>query len=150
MGMIARALFLWRALHASAETHVPVPLLSAVAQHESDRRPDIVSYRENGKTVSRTYATVRAWPRRAVCGYLQAMASTRDACARMIAEDGGMLAGAREIAEWMRMCRGELACALSGHAGGWAGVRAWRERRATDATAFAYSMLRRARKLGMR
>ena len=135
----------WAVLVAHVEyPNVPAEILVAVAEHESDGRPDIVSWREGGVTYSMPFEKMEKWPHHAVCGYLQAMASTRDACRRMIDALGGMLAGAAEIATWLRTCRGELACALSGHAGGWEGVNAWHAGKSTPATVFARHMAKRA------
>lgn len=132
---------------------VPAPLLLAIAQHESDLEPGAVSWRDAaGRRHDRvlvTNETIKiAGP--LVCGYLSAMARDGFDCSMMIETTGGMLRGALEIREWLDTCRGDVRCALSGHAGGNAGMLAHREHRDTQATRFADLFTQRARVLGWR
>lgn len=140
-----------RSVNVGEAVGVSPPLLAAIAQHESDAEPGAVSWVADGKRldfVNPVGLTARTGP--AVCGYLSAMAPNGFACSDMIQTDGGMMAGALEIAEWLGTCRGNLRCALAGHAGGNAGAQAHREHRDTMATRFADLFISRARVLGWR
>lgn len=131
-----------------AETdQVPAELMLAIAHHESDLRPNAVSFVRAGRRVDVLWNLVSPIPGRVVCGYLQAMA-TRDQCAAAVATDGAMTIGRDELALWSATCRGDQACVLRGHAGGTACSR---DQRAcsTHALAFARLFLARARRLGL-
>lgn len=142
-----RALATARAAVRVEELHgLPAEMLVAIAEHESDLRPNAVSYVRAGARVDILWNSSRPLPSRVVCGYLQAMASPSE-CAAMIAVDGGMSAGAAELAQWMTTCRGDLRCALRGHAGGTA--CALRSSCSGPAAAFARLFYRRAVSLGM-
>ena len=138
----------YAAVRAEDATGVDAALLLAIAQHESDLRRNAVSWRRpDGKRVDILW-TGQPTPGWIVCGYMSASA-TRATCGAEISRDGGMELGARQVAEWMRACDGDVHCALAGYAGGWPGVRAMRAFRACDAVAFAELFVRRARQLGM-
>jgi hypothetical protein len=127
-------------------TGIPAALLIAIAQHESDLLPNAVSYRIDGRRIDLAWNGFSRLPPRIVCGYLSAMA-TPASCASMIAIDGGMAAGSAELVEWLGSCRGDLPCALRGHAGG---TRcAILEQCSPNAAAFAALFYRRAVALGM-
>lgn len=133
---------------------VPAEVLIAITEHESSWDRDAISFRSEVNEMRvdmhmHDIGDVRALPARTVCGYMQAMSHDGFDCADMIALNGGMLRGASEIREWLATCRGDLGCALAGHAGGNAGVVAWRAGRTTQATKFAAYFYARARQLGL-
>jgi hypothetical protein len=100
---------------------VPAELLVTIAQHESDFEPAAVSWRSHGMRTDLIWDPDlgRQPPDRpSTCGYLQAMSPDRATCANIIADHGGMPAGAQELREWSRMCHGDLGCVARGHAGG--------------------------------
>lgn len=133
---------------AAAETPaIAGELLLAIAAHESDLRPNAVSWRLPGAPrVDLVWDQRSPLPPRVVCGYLSAMA-TAGSCAAMVARDGGMRAGAAELEEWAATCGGDVACVVRGHAGGTA--CAVHDRCSDDARAFARLFLGNARRLGM-
>lgn len=154
----------WHALHAWPEAspadvmrasvaavaqesdELPSEVLFSIAQHESDLKPNAVSFIKDGHRVDLLWTT-QALPSRVVFGYLSAMGSPDVARAAIVA-DGGMRAGADELREWLGTCRGDLRCALRGHAGGTA--CALDEASCTaSARAFARLFYARAMALGM-
>ncbi len=134
-----------------AETSsVDAAMLLAIAQHESDLRPNTVSYVVNGKRVDGLWTTLWIPPDgKMTCGYGQSVAHGRAECAAIIADHGGMTAAAAEISEAMVRCHRSMPCALSLYAGGNAGILAWRMHKRTSATEFAALFIRRAQQLGM-
>lgn len=135
----------YHALRAETE-RVPAEVMLAIAHHESDLRPNAVSFVRAGKRVDVLWDGAAPLPPRVVCGYLQAMASPAE-CRAMVTHDGGMLAGSLELRTWSGTCRGDLACVLRGHAGGTACSRD-AGACTSHARAFAALFLARARRLG--
>lgn len=131
-----------------AETaSVPAEVLLAIAEHESDLRPDAVSWVAGGRRHDSPPEKLPArLPTRVVCGYLSAM-GTPDLCRRESAIDGGMRLGALELGLWSATCRGDIACVLRGHASGTA-CALDAARCSDNAAAFARLFLARARRLG--
>lgn len=125
---------------------IPAPLLAAIAEHESKLYPNTVTYTRDGERVDLVWDGRAALPPFVFCGYLSAMSSP-ELCRAMIADDGGMAAGASELVLWMGTCRGDVRCALRGHAGGTA--CAMRKDCTPHAAAFARLFYRRAVRLGM-
>ncbi len=133
-----------------AETaDVPAELLLGISEHESDLRPNTVSYVVGGRRLDNLWTNLWAPPDRlATCGYGQTVARGRAECAAAIV--AGMRPMVAELEEELASCRGDMRCALSCYAGGNAGVAAWRARRRTTATTFAALFYRRAKQLGAR
>lgn len=131
-----------------AETSlVPAEVLLAIAEHESDLRPDAMSWVSGGRRHDSPPERLPAHlPPRVVCGYLSAM-GTPDICRREMARDGAMRHGTSELELWGATCRGDMRCMLRGHASGTACALDAR-RCSRDALAFARLFLARARRLG--
>lgn len=126
-------------------SQIPAEVFAVIAQHESDMRPDAVSY-VDGSSADVAHPRGRRrdvllldggrhdLPGHVVCGYLQARLSDVD-CRAAVGVDGGMALGAAELAEWTGTCRGIaqgsgasahaslVACVMRGHAGGTACAR---------------------------
>lgn len=132
----------WHAVNVET-VDVPAAALIAIAQHESDLKPNAVSWIGPRGRVDRLWRGERL-PRHVVCGYLQHMA-TGDACAASISRGSTMADGAIELAAWVRPCRGDLRCIFRGHAGGWG--CAVRNLCSANARAFADLFYRNARRL---
>lgn len=82
-------------------------VLLAIARGESNYRVDVVMVERSGALS---------------CGVNQATALNQRDCARLRSSLlAGYLAGARQFRDWRThaRCRGNLACGLSGYAGGW-------------------------------
>ncbi len=135
-----------------AETHaIPAEILVAIAEHESDLQPHAVSWRKPGqKRVDRIVDNLSDIPEREslACGLVQSIARDRESCAALLDPETAMAAGAAELTEELRACRGAMFCALAIYAGGVAGRRAWEAGQTTKATQFASVFHARARKLG--
>jgi hypothetical protein len=127
---------------------VPAEVLLAIAEHESDLQPNAVSYVSRGRRVDLLWDGASPLPGRIVCGYLSAM-GTPARCRETIQFDGAMTHGAAELQLWMGTCRGDVGCALRGHAGGTACARDVL-RCSPNARTFAAMFLGRARRLGWR
>ena len=159
---IPRVLVAAVAAERAARPGLPAELLAAIAEHESDLRPNVVSWRDAcGQRVDAVWESSSnslkplsapnsvwrsSWPENAVCGFLQA-SGTPTECMAAIDLDGAMALGVVELQEWLRACRGDLRCALAGYAGGNSGARAALSGETTLATRFADLFLARARAL---
>ena len=127
---------------------VPADLLIGVARVESSYDPSSTSRLVNG------VRTTGMWPSRRpgkgfsgpyFCGNLQTMAGMSwRRCLAMRDPAVGYMAGAQEIASWLKRSRGDVALALAGHCCGNAGFEARRHGRATVANRYVRKV-RRAR-----
>lgn len=141
------------AARAEARTGVDAETMLAIAEHESDLRPNTVSWRDDaGRRVDKAVdnlCTGVPVDRPATSGLVQTVTRGRAACRAMLRPGAAMLAGARELAEWRASptCRGDLKCGLAGYAGGNAGALAARAGRRTLAVQFADLFIARSRHL---
>ncbi len=144
------------AVAAAAATLVETPtvrgeLLMAIAEHESKLEPRAVSWRRgDGERMDVLWTGSVRIPADGplACGLASTIAPDRAVCAELMDPARAMAAAVAELAEELAACRGSLRCALSGYAGGGAGIAAWRARRRTTATAFADLFMWRAAQLG--
>jgi hypothetical protein len=107
---------------------LPAEMLLAVAWIESRFTLDSVSKIEQGqRTTGQTSAGQLARSHGPFfCGPLQSAAGlSRSACSAMQSAKGWQV-GAAEIQVWLKTCRGDWRCALSGHGCGNAGAKAKR------------------------
>lgn len=108
-----------RAADVARDTGIPAEVLIAISQHESDLEPRACTWVDGRHHRHDVVLRDDQAPRGcSVYGYLQAMCADPATCAHEMDVDGGMRAGAAELVEWLATCRGDIACALRGHAGG--------------------------------
>lgn len=139
--MLDAILQLWRIYALTVATHNPTAAayaviaetrdvsaatLLAVAWIESRFTDDAISRVEHGRrtTTRPGPTTLRDSQGPRFCGPLQTAAGhSRSACAHMRGLAGWRV-GAAEIETWLKFCRGDLVCALSGYGCGVRGARA--------------------------
>jgi len=113
------------AIAAAKSQGLQPELLLAVAYVESRFDPTATSRVEIDRRKTGRWASEQpagTGPR--FCGIMQTQAGSSWAtCLVMRDLDIGYLVGARELKSWLRYCHGDVACTISGHGGGFAGVK---------------------------
>ncbi len=121
---VARAV--WYAVDEAGNDPAKAALFVAITEHESSFEPFTFSYKlPKASRVDVVLASPEipaGYPAASFCGYMSSMAASHEACSAMLASDGGIAQGSRELTAWSETCRRnghhELGCVLRGTAGG--------------------------------